>query len=482
MVLQHLYRPVLNFIYGKFTYRINEKTRNIIIFICLLSIFAVQFAAQYIFKYEGLNRGIRDYFICLMMGIMIIVSVNRKLEIIRWNMWAYIPFTITGLMIFVASLDHEMGPSYQAFPLTMLVEFMCLFYVWGCRRDYTTLFKIASLAYLIYIFVIFIGCVIYYPYYDNSISEITFEYAPFGINPNGVTKLFAPGVVSGLFLMILYKRSKLIYLYAFVAGLCSAVIILTKSRAGIIILLLIVIIYIMYLIIERNSEEVKNICYGKKRMFTVLTVTLILCISCVFGIFLIKDISPEISSRVSTSETVTAGNNEEVNSEEDLDAENEAIVRQNKINESLASVSSEVYEDETLSRLNQFMAGRVQIWMVYFKNMTWQGSDELMFYDTEYAHNQYIELSYKAGIMTGIVYLIFNVIAGVMIIKNIFNNGKRRHKYVWFQGLSFVVFFIISMLDTGVMPFERGFIFLYYISIAPLFINEDIIRKKDILK
>ena len=162
MVLQHLYRPVLNFIYSKFTYRINEKTRNIIIVICLLSIFAVQFAAQYIFKYEGLNRGIRDYFICLMMGIMIIASVNRKLEIIRWNMWSYIPFTITGLMIFVASLDHEMGPSYQAFPLTMLVAFMCLFYVWGCRRDYTALFKTASLAYLIYIFVIFMGCVVYY--------------------------------------------------------------------------------------------------------------------------------------------------------------------------------------------------------------------------------------------------------------------------------------------------------------------------------
>ena len=103
--------------------------------------------------------------------------------------------------------------------------------------------------------------------------------------------------------------------------------------------------------------------------------------------------------------------------------------------------------------------------------MTWQGSDELMFYDTEYAHNQYIELSYKAGIMTGIMYLIFNLAAGTLIMISFFRRGKRK-QYVYFQVFAYLVFIVISMLDTGILPFERGFIFLYYISLAPLFTLE----------
>ncbi len=123
------------------------------------------------------------------------------------------------------------------------------------------------------------------------------------------------------------------------------------------------------------------------------------------------------------------------------------------------------------------MGGRLSIWYVYFHNMTWRGSSELMFYDTEYAHNQYIELSYKAGIPTGIVYLIFNFIAGILAVRMFF---KRKDSVGLLSLSAFVVFFIISMLDTGVLPFERGFIFLYYITLTPLFFRRE--KQKKITK
>ena len=37
---------------------------------------------------------------------------------------------------------------------------------------------------------------------------------------------------------------------------------------------------------------------------------------------------------------------------------------------------------------------------------------------------------------------------------------------------AFLMFFTISMLDTGILPFERGFIFLYYIVLTPLFVKK----------
>lgn len=474
MILQHIYKPILNFIYDKITYRIGDKTRNIVLLLCFLAIFLVQFMAQYIFQYQGLNRGIRDYFICLVMGIMILFSVDRRLELIKWNLWAYIPYTLAGILILIASFDHEMGPSYQAFPLTMLVAFMCLFYVWGNRKDYIVLFKYAAIAYVVYISCIFIMCVLFYPYYDNSLTEYTYEYSPFGINPNGVTKLFAPGVACAVFLAIDSYNKKIKYMYVLVAGICAAVILLTASRAGIIVLILMTVILVCYIISDIVDNKGDKGMNTSRRLGKHLIFIIMICAACCIGNVLIKTVSAEINPMVGNDvDIVISENASEPEAEQSTDKEiDETVDRETMIQQRLASVMPVINENETLQKLNVFMAGRIQIWTVYFQNISWRGESELMFYDTEYAHNQYIELSYKAGIATGIVYLIFVIICGIMFIRNMFDARSRKNKYMWLQLLLFVVFFVISMLDTGVMPFERGFIFLFYISISELFIKK----------
>ena len=56
MILQHVYRPILNVIYDKITFRLNDRTRKILLFICFFAIFAAQFAAQYIFKFQDVYK------------------------------------------------------------------------------------------------------------------------------------------------------------------------------------------------------------------------------------------------------------------------------------------------------------------------------------------------------------------------------------------------------------------------------------------
>ncbi|MCI5853885.1 MAG: hypothetical protein MR015_09715 [Clostridiales bacterium] len=463
MILQHAYRPILNFIYDKITFRLNDRTRKILLFVCFFAIFAAQFAAQYIFKFQGFNRGIRDYFICLMMGIIILVSVDRKLEIVKWNLWTYVPFTVTGILLLIASLDHDMGPAYQAFPLAMLVAFMCLFYVWGNRKDYEVLFDAAAGAYALFAAALLVICLVKYPAESSSFVSYDLQYAPFGINPNGTTKVFIAGVVAGLYLLTRVSSKVILIGTDLTLGGSIVVILLTKCRAGVIALVMLAVVSIVYGVmkfLQKKQEQREMIKKWLVRM---------VFIACGCGIALIMLLS--IFSNEATEEAkadpealptyeLATGTAAESRTDE------ENNTRDTQIWDKLNASMTELYQNEKLHQLDLFLAGRLAIWNVYFQNMTWRGSSELMFYDTEYAHNQYIELSYKAGIPTGIIYLLFNLIAGVTALVIFF---KRRDGVGLLSLSAFIVFFIISMLDTGILPFERGFIFLYYIALTPLF-------------
>lgn len=466
MILQHVYRPILNFFYDKITFRLNDRTRKIILFVCFFAIFAAQFTSQYIFKFDGFNRGIRDYFICLMMGIIILVSVDRKLEIVKWNLWTYIPFTVTGLLLLIASLDHEMGPAYQAFPLAMLVAFMCLFYVWGNRRDYEVLFDAAAGAYTLFTTILLVVCFIKYPAESSSYLSDDLQYAPFGINPNGTTKVFITGIVAGLYLLVKSLPKVLFIGISLVVGGSAITVILTKCRAGEIILILLCVLIIVYGIMRLQKAGKNRKAAVQKGVAGVLLV-LFGCIIAWMMLFSIgstglKD-KTQNNPEVQPTYEISSGTVEESRTDE------ENVTRQDKINQKLGASMNELYQNPTIRLVDSFMAGRLSIWNVYFQNMTWRGSSELMFYDTEYAHNQYIELSYKAGIPTGIIYLLFNLIAGVMTLVLFF---KRKDAAGLVMLSAFLMFFTISMLDTGILPFERGFIFLYYIVLTPLFIKK----------
>ena len=466
MILQHVYRPILNFFYDKITFRLNDRARKIILFVCFFAIFAAQFTSQYIFKFDGFNRGIRDYFICLMMGIIILVSVDRKLEIVKWNLWTYIPFTVTGLLLLIASLDHEMGPAYQAFPLAMLVAFMCLFYVWGNRRDYEVLFDAAAGAYTLFTAILLVVCFIKYPAESSSYLSYDLQYAPFGINPNGTTKVFITGIVAGMYLLVKSLPKVLFIGISVVVGGSAITVILTKCRAGEIILILLGVLIIVYGIMRLQKAGKNRKAAVQKGVAGVLLV-LSGCIIAWVMLFSIgstglKDTTPN-NPEVQPTYEISSGTVEESRTDE------ENITRQDKIDQKLGASMNELYQNPKIEQMDWFMAGRLSIWNVYFQNMTWRGSSELMFYDTEYAHNQYIELSYKAGIPTGIIYLLFNLIAGVMALVLFF---KRKDAVGLMMLSAFLMFFTISMLDTGVLPFERGFIFLYYIVLTPLFVKK----------
>ena len=454
MILQHIYMPIFNFIYDKITYRIGDRVRNAILLICFLGIFAAQFLSQYIFQFEGFNRGIRDYLICLFFGVILLASANKKLEIIKWRLNVYIPYTIAGLLILVASFDHEMGPAYQAFPLVMLTAFVCLFYIWGNRGDYKVLFNIIANAYMIFLSMFLLVLFVKYSYPDNIFSS-SMDYGPMGINPNGLAKIFVSGLVCAMYKVHTAECTKVKTLSAVLAGAFLMIVVITKCRSTYIVLALIALCYAVVFLCERQDVKHQLINLFKYLAVGIFAAALSYCI--------LTYVTPAISDALfPVDEQISTEMNEEVDTE--------AEERMQIIREKIYSSYNYVYSNPVLAKLDEITSSRVKIWTVYFWNMSWRGESELMFVDTEYAHNQYIELSYKAGIPTGIIYFIFVASVGVNLLINLFKKDRRKN-YLYFQLLTYCVFAVVSMLDTGVLPFERAFIFMFYISAAPMFIK-----------
>ena len=88
MILQFIYKPILNYIYKKYTYKINERIKNVGIYFSFIIIFIIQFLTIYKLC-DLLTSNVRDISIFLLMGIIIVLSVNNELNIIRWNKWIY---------------------------------------------------------------------------------------------------------------------------------------------------------------------------------------------------------------------------------------------------------------------------------------------------------------------------------------------------------------------------------------------------------
>lgn len=456
MILQYVYRPVLNFIYEKITYRISEKYRNMLIFLCFLSVFSVQFLSQYILGYDVISRGTRDYLICLFLGVAIVMSVKDYLKILKWRKSIYIPYLIVGLLIFFASIDHYLGVGYRAFPFEMLVAFMSLYYVWGNRKDYNVLFELIAKSYLVFSFILFIGCLIKYPYYDHGLSSYITDYSPYYINPNGVSKLFLPGLASAVFLLT-KNQAYIRLIYAGIAGGISTIIYLANSRTGILCCTLIIIIYIAYKIFLAYKDGKINV--GIKGI--VVDLLIMACIGLI-------SVSILIMTSVRSLDDVEAARKAVESMTEEQRIEQMSDEELHKYNLKMQGAEN-ISDSKLLSALNKFTASRVAIWNIYFNNMTWSGEDELLFGNTEYAHNQYIELSYKAGIPTGIIYLLLIIAIGIKLIFDLFKNANCK-KYIVFQLFVFIIYFVTTMLDTGILPFERGYIFVFYVIIAPMFI------------
>lgn len=459
MILQFIYKPILNYIYKKYTYKINERIKNVGIYFSFIIIFIIQFLTIYKLC-DLLTSNVRDISIFLLMGIIIVLSVNNELNIIRWNKWIYFLYGGIALTILIAGFNHYMGPSYRVFPLTMLIVFMCLYYVWGCRRDYNFLFALMAKAYISFGVLLLVISFLLFPYYSEN--EHIYGYSIININPNGLAKLLLPVIFCSIYLMILYPLKKINILYACINGVAIYITYITQSRVGVI--CEIIVFFVGMIIYYRNVRHIRDDKNSNSVLKNCIKIILIICVAVIIASIFIQKITPytsrvlyNIEEKERTYDDVIASKPNQLIPGSDAYKDAKVVWRGNWI----------IEDSPKLQELNQVTSGRISIWAAYFERISLTGHGDRMMKNGP--HNQYIEFAYNTGILTGVAWLLFNMIVGCALV---YRSIKYKQKYVSFSLLSFIVFFVISMLDTGTMPFTRGFIFVYYVALAPMFIKQ----------
>lgn len=456
MILQYLYKPVLNFIYEKSTNQISENNRNIIIATCFFILTIIQFLSMY--RPMGVfTSSVRDWSFFILVAVITVVSVDRKLETIKFNLVIYIPYALMAVFILIASLHHDLGKSFMIMPIVMLVSFLCLFYVWGNRKDYDVLFTSFARAYMVFTIGVIIVSILFCPYFKDQLVHL-YGYSIMGINPNGFAKLLLPSIVSGVYLLISSKYKIEMIISAIIVGAAGYLLVITQSRAGMLGLILLSIVGIIYLRRNNIKEKCNNTINLKS-----LTIIIIIAVITMAG--LLQYFSPLINEPLKNPV-------EAMETKEEIENVYSSVTKEESDDSYsyVGQIGSEIIADnQFLLKLDTYSAGRISIWSAYLDNITLSGrSENLLVWGP---HNQYIEMSYKTGILTGIIWLCLSLLIGGIIVHKCV---KTKKEFWLFQLLAFIVFFIISMLDTGTFPTQRSFIFMYFLSLAPLFVKEEI--------
>ena len=125
--------------------------------------------------------------------------------------------------------------------------------------------------------------------------------------------------------------------------------------------------------------------------------------------------------------------------------------------------------------LDTFSNGRLDIWRIYFENLTIRGGDPDVIerevrktHHNANAHNTYLTIAYTCGIPTGILYFLWILCIGMIGIKFVFDR-----RYILpeqcFAAMIIYSFAVQSMLDIAVFPFRDLPVCMFSFCIAPVF-------------
>lgn len=430
-IIQTIYKLIFNSTY-KVTRNIPLKARNILVNVCLF-ILAGLFFYQCGSASLGLNPGTvqtRTVIGVIAIILVCIFSVNKKLEYVKWNPWVAYPYYIAAIIMVVTGYQHPVGQTYLEYAWMMLLVFPGLYFVLNNIQEYEKYFNI--LANSIAIQGGIIAFLTYFMRPINTLTCVSNRYMGLTTNPNflGMVGL----IVTTATLYLIATSKKKVPIYIVINGIFVAFIWLSVSRTALIALALQLVAWsIMVLRINFRHEKIKSlIIIGAT--FVILVVSV-----------------PIVKTTLTAVGTVVVP----VASAEEVDSE-----LKNRVN----------LTDKTIAQIS---SGRDFIWKEYVKHFNLWGNDYESFNIKlpsggyiKNAHNTYIDISFRSGIIAGLAYLIFMTAVLAVMNINIFNN--RNKKYMIFAVLAVIAYFIETILEVQVLPFNRGNVLIFYLALAPL--------------
>jgi hypothetical protein len=128
--------------------------------------------------------------------------------------------------------------------------------------------------------------------------------------------------------------------------------------------------------------------------------------------------------------------------------------------------------NENYKNINSISSNRLTIYRAYLEKVSLKGHTELGMdingNQIPHAHNSFIHVMYKYGLIPGICFIIFCCISCIYAIKYSYYNNEKNNDYNLFPSIVIISFLIVSLFDYISTPFiPIGFCF--WIVQIPLF-------------
>ena len=447
--LQTILITVLNAVYS-ITRHINVKVRDAIVQILwfVLCAYFILVRSGY-YKQSFLagflpTRSGRYIFCTIILVIIGLFSINGRLKLVPWRKIVIIPQIIIGASTIIISFIHPVGDGYRLFGFQLLLIFPALYLIWNNRRDYDHIFKqiIYAMTFsgLILFFITFIVA------YDGMlVVEPNGRVMGIMVNSNCFSLVGLELVLGGIYLIVSERKSgfSIFYEYACI-GIGIGIITLGQMRIAVIATIICILVSTYYYL--KNFRNRIN-----KRSLV-----------CLFAGFLIILLSIELCGMIKTVNNKAAiGDTQPISSEEEAAKQEEG-----------KSVVDRLLPEEKKD-LNSYSSGRLVIWEKYWERLNWLGNN----YDeynpeemgvpsvAQYAHNYFLEISYRLGVPIGILMTIYIFFCGVICLRYLFFDTKEASAdYKLLSIMFMIVFSLETVLDCALLPFFQIEALLFYLS------------------
>lgn len=441
-ITESSYVSLLNNAYKTITSKIPDVIRE-----KLIGLLFIIFAAYFILLRSDMfyQKWLKEQDICQFFGAVLLIlvtfmSIKGEIKAVSWRKSLVIPYYLFALGLVGIGLMHPIGGGYGFFGLMMLTVYPCLYLTWNNRDDYEVLFDNISVAFMI------IGTFyfIWFAVADYYNTEVLIGDRHEGGMYNANFLSFIGVSLSCVALYFLYrcltkdgKKSIITISYSSITIIMGVVLSIKGGSRSALLIFGVNTLIIVFFIIKKGVVVDNN---ERKKHMTPITIIIfaVVIAAIIFGakhhmLFL-----------------------------ERFDFSNQSV--------------------------DQYSSGRIGLWRGYAQHLNLLGHDMSSVdwnaltggMNTRHAHNNFLDFSYRSGIIVGICCIAFQLVAGILTLIMMFKKGINRD-YEVFVVLFTVHFLVLSLIDIATLPMTNYAAFFFYICVAPLFVsNRD--REQDIQK
>lgn len=442
-----LYVTVINCI-AAVTSKIPEKSRHRMITaaVFLLSVYGMV---------PNSNARIKDLlqfsrtaipFSMLLLILILAASIDRKIDRrqpsgLRPLFW--IGWYLCFIVMFVSSRMHQVRAGYNMWSIAALTVFPMLMIVWNRRGELPYFCSVIARSMVGASYAFLAVNLILVPFITNNSDAENMAPGYLGImaNPNGNGLVVLPFFTAALYLIITERKGRPLYLASAAISVMFAVISITRTAELAIIIETVaaVLITLRHRGILRSRPDVKML----------LCAAACIAIAAAAGMVLLRLDEMDINAYALTEYDEAA---------------------------------AEVQAHPALIRLNDMASGRIILWKAYIKacGMAGHGSpDGLLFEghtDSQWAHNNALDIWYASGFPAFAGYLIWLTAAWVWILYRCIVKKGFRKEYLLVI-LAFTGYFTEAMLEITIYPMYTGIAFMAYALMTPFAFRETAARK-----